>query len=71
MRRLRYDEPQRGDEIALVDASGKVNGLFSEVECVLASDFDPDRFEIRDKQGRVLYVERVNTDTWRQFLLRD
>lgn len=72
MQRLRYDEPQRGDEIALVDAAGDKNGLFSRVRRVRSYDpNDPDRFEILDEQGRVLYVRRnlVRIDAWVQFYL--
>lgn len=72
MVRLRYDEPCRGDEIALVSADGEKNGLYSHVRRVRSIDpEDPDRYEILDDGGRILYVRRnlVRVDAWVQFFL--
>lgn len=65
----RYDEPQYGDEIALAGADGLPNNLTSKVQQVLASDFKNEVYEVRDKQGRVLYVVRVSPETWKQVYL--
>lgn len=67
----RHDEPERGDEITLINDLGLPNGKVSRVKAIRSEDKREELFEIVDNFNAVRIVTRLTDTTWIEVFLEE